>query len=82
MEIILNLMKKEKSVTEMSKELKLEQSKVSHALTSLRCCNIVKVKQKGKKRIYFLNKDIITPILKIIDKHAKIYCKKGCNCKK
>ncbi|RLG12463.1 hypothetical protein DRN73_02590 [Candidatus Pacearchaeota archaeon] len=82
MEIILNLKKKEKNVTEISKELKLEQSKVSHALASLKCCNIVNVKQKGKQRIYFLNKDTILPILKIIDKHAKTYCKKGCNCKK
>ena len=76
--IILGLKKKEKSVTELSKALKVEQSKISHALASLRCCNIVKVKQKGKQRIYFLNKDTIVPMLKLIEKHATTHCKKNC----
>jgi DNA-binding transcriptional ArsR family regulator len=79
--IILSLKKKEKSVTELSKELKVEQSKISHALASLRCCNIVKVKQKGKQRIYGLNKQTIVPMLKLIDKHAKTVCKGICHCK-
>ncbi len=79
--IITSLREKEKNVSEISKELKVEQSKVSHALASLRCCNIVQAKQKGKQRIYFLNKKTIVPILKIIDKHAKTFCSgecKGC----
>ena len=78
MNIILSLKKKEKNVTEISKELNVEQSKVSHALSPLRCCNIVKVKQKGKQRIYFLNKNTIVPMLKLINKHADIYCKSKC----
>ena len=83
-EIIVSLKKREKNVTELSKELKIEQSKVSHALASLRCCNIVKVKQKGKQRIYFLNKNTILPMMKLIDKHAKTFCKERCckECKK
>jgi len=47
---------KEKIVTEISKELKVEQSKISHALSNLKSCRIVEVKRKGKERIYFLNK--------------------------
>jgi len=82
-EVILSLQKKEKSVTELVKELGFEQSKVSHALSSLRCCKIVDVKKKGKQRIYSLNKDTIVPILGIIDKHAKTFCHKSCaGCKK
>ncbi len=77
-EIILSLRQKEKSVTGLAKSLEVEQSKVSHALTSLRDCNIVKVKQKGKQRIYFLNKKTIVPMLKLIDKHAKIFCTGDC----
>ena len=77
--IILDLRDREKSVTELSKSLKVEQSKISHALSSLRCCNIVKVKQKGKKRIYYLNKNTIIPMLRLIDKHADTYCKSKCN---
>jgi DNA-binding transcriptional ArsR family regulator len=76
--IILSLKIKDKNVTQISKELLVEQSKVSHALKSLKNCNIVKANQKGKQRIYSLNKKTIVPILDIIEKHAKIYCK--CKC--
>ena len=72
--IITSLEDKEKNVTEISKELKVEQSKISHALSNLKSCRIVKVKQKGKERIYFLNKKTIVPMLKLIDKHVKSFC--------
>ncbi len=75
--IILSLRGKEKNVTELVKELVVEQSKVSHALQSLKGCNIVDVKQKGKERIYFLNEDTIVPMLKLIDKHAHVHCPNG-----
>ncbi len=76
--IIINLKEKEKNVTELSKELNVEQSKISHALSSLKCCNIVQAKQKGKQRIYFLNKKTIIPMLKLIDKHAQNFCRGKC----
>ena len=72
--IITELKEKESSVSELSKKLKIEQSKLSHALSSLRHCNLVLVKQKGKERIYSLNKKTIIPILKIIDKHKCSHC--------
>jgi DNA-binding transcriptional ArsR family regulator len=75
MDIILSLRGKEMNVGAISKELGVEQSKISHALASLKCCNIVQVKQKGKERVYSLNKETIVPILKIIDKHEKKFCK-------
>lgn len=81
-DIILSLKDREKSVTQLSKSLRVEQSKVSHALASLRCCNIVNVKQKGKERIYSLNKQTIVPMLGLIEKHSKTVCKGICNCKK
>jgi DNA-binding transcriptional ArsR family regulator len=76
--IILSLREKSKNVTEIIKDLRVEQSKVSHALKSLKECNIVEMKQKGKERIYSLNKDTIVPIFKLIDKHASTYCKGKC----
>jgi len=39
--IISALKEKEMSVTEISKETKIEQSKLSHALASLKFCSIV-----------------------------------------
>lgn len=77
--IISSLNKKPKSVTQLSKELKVEQSNISHALKELRECNIIKFQQKGKQRVYSLNKTI-TPILRLIDCHGKQCCVecKGC----
>jgi len=76
--IILYLRKGDKSVSEICKELKVEQSKVSHALANLKACNIVEANHKGKQRIYSLNKKTIVPMLKLIDKHAHTYCRKNC----
>jgi len=74
-DIICALKKKDKSVNEIVEEVGAEQSKVSHALASLRCCSIVKMKQKGKQRIYCLSKETIVPLLKLIDKHETKFCK-------
>ena len=78
-DIVLSLRNKEKSVTQLYKELGVEQSKLSHALAALRCCNIVESKKKGKSRIYYLNKSTIIPILSLIDKHSENFCKTPCS---
>jgi len=68
--IVSALENSEKSVSELTEELKVEQSKLSHALSELRDCNIVEVKQNGKERIYNLSNSI-RPILKLIELHSK-----------
>ena len=73
--IISALKEKEMCVNELSKKTGLEQSKLSHALAALRNCSIVNVKQKGKERIYHLNKETIIPMLRLIDKHKCKFCK-------
>ena len=78
-DILSALREKGKSVKELGKELNIEQSKLSHALKSLRCCNIVQVEKLGKKRVYSLNKETILPMFELIDKHEKQFCKCGCN---
>lgn len=77
MNIVLSLQKSPKSVSQISELLKVEQSKLSHALSSLKKCNIVDFKPQGKQRIYFLNSRMILPMLKLIDTHANKYC--DCN---
>ena len=76
--IISSLDKKPKSVGKLVEDLKVEQSKISHALKELKGCNIVIVEKKGKKRVYSLSKTII-PILRLIDCHAK-NCNKCWGC--
>ena len=81
-EIISALKKAENglSVGELASTLWVEQSKLSHALAGLKECNLVIVKQKGKKRIYSLNKKTLLPMLEIIDQHAKENCGGNCMC--
>jgi ArsR family transcriptional regulator, arsenate/arsenite/antimonite-responsive transcriptional repressor len=78
--IITELKNSPLSVNDICEKLNVEQSKISHALKSLRCCRLVEANQKGKQRIYSLNKKTIAPILDIIDKHAKTFCKGKCVC--
>ena len=80
-EIISALKQKNMNVSELSKALGVEQSKLSHALGNLRECNIVNAQQKGKERVYSLNRKTILPMLKLIDEHARLNCKGECrNC--
>ncbi len=76
--IILSLRLGEKNVTQLVNEMNVEQSKISHALQSLKNCNIVNFEQKGKERYYSLSKDTILPMLNLIDKHALIHCNGKC----
>ena len=79
--IIAGLKDKPSSVNKLSKRLGIEQSKLSHAFASLKKCNFVDFEQKGKQRIYFLNKTVL-PILELIDKHAQTSCNcRGCSIK-
>ena len=78
LEIVLALREKPLSVTEISKKINEEQSKISHNLKKLTICNILTVKQKGKKRIYSLNKETVLPLLQLVEKHVKGYCTGAC----
>ncbi|MFH0869519.1 MAG: metalloregulator ArsR/SmtB family transcription factor [archaeon] len=76
--IIMSLRKKALSVSELSKLLGEEQSKISHSLKKLARCNILLVKQDGKKRIYSLNKETVMPMLSLVDKHVRDHCDRRC----
>ena len=76
--IVLCLLKKPMSVSEIIDCLKAEQSTVSHNLKRLEQCAFVTVKPNGKQRIYSVNKKTIAPLFTLIEKHADAYCKKSC----
>jgi len=77
MAIIAALMAGSLSATEISIKVNEEQSKVSHNLRKLSHCNIIDVKREGKSRIYSLNKETVLPMLDIVKKHVRNYCKSG-----
>ncbi|HLC64554.1 MAG TPA: metalloregulator ArsR/SmtB family transcription factor [Candidatus Nanoarchaeia archaeon] len=79
---IINLLSKGPlSVGEVSEKLGYEQSRVSHALASLKENGFVVDSRKGKAREYRLEPKIIVPLLKLIDEHVEKYHRTKCNCK-
>ena len=79
MKIIEALALGPKSVTQICRSTNEELSKVSHNLKKLSECNFLDVEKQGKKRIYSLNKDTITPILNLVEKHVHKYCQEVCH---
>jgi len=75
--IVMALRLRPSSVTEITQFIGGEQSNVSHQLKQLVKCNILFVRQEGKKRIYSVNRELVEPILELIDKHTTKFCT-GC----
>jgi len=74
LDLINSLRKSPRTVSDLQKENKIEQTIVSHNLRRLKRCGFVDVKKEGKYRLYYLNKDTIEPLMRIIDKHMEKYC--------
>lgn len=74
---IINVLRKDtKCVYEICRELKFNQTTVSHNLRRLLRCGFVFVEKKGKHRYYSLNKKTIKPLMSLIDEHMHEYCEK------
>ncbi|MDO8428611.1 MAG: metalloregulator ArsR/SmtB family transcription factor [Candidatus Diapherotrites archaeon] len=80
LKIILLLRNGSKSVTEIYRELKFNQSTTSRHLNCLQCCGFVFVKVQAQKRIYSLNRKTIQPLMNLIEQHNRKYCNGVCNC--
>ncbi len=63
------------NVTQICRKTGFEQSTVSHHLRGLASCQYVFLKPDGKQRVYSLNEDTLVPLLRIIDRHVRKYCK-------
>ncbi|MEK6914561.1 MAG: winged helix-turn-helix domain-containing protein [Nanoarchaeota archaeon] len=82
-EIIKFLIKGSKSVNNISKTLKFEQSRVSHNLKILECYKFINCECKGKERIYSINKkSYIIEIIRNINKYVERYNKMLEECSK
>jgi len=72
---IINLLRNnKKNVSEITKELKIDQTAVSHDLARLKTCGFVKTERNGKFVYCSLNEKTINPIMKLIDKHMAQHC--------
>ena len=74
-DIIVILSEKPSSVSALSKRLRQERSKGSHALLSMQECGFVSAKKKGREIVYSLNSKTMKPLLRLIDRHVQEYCK-------
>jgi DNA-binding transcriptional ArsR family regulator len=79
---IEQLLNQPMSVGELAEALGQEQSMISHNLKPLIDCNIIIAHRKGKKHIYTVNDETITPIFKAIENHALKFCPTGGKCLK
>ena len=75
-EIIKCLKDGPRSVKDLCKELKFEQSRVSHNLKKLEHCGFVQSYVDGKMRIYSIDAQYIVPIIDSIDRYIKKYDKR------
>ena len=75
--IIHSLKDDPKNVTQLTNELKIHQTTVSHSLKRLLDCGFVFVERNGKERVYSVNKKTIKPLLTLMENHVKNYCAKG-----
>lgn len=72
---IVNLLEEKGSmnVLQISRELGLEQTHVSHSLKCLTFCGLVTSIREGKSHIYTVNNETILPLLKIVGEHLRKY---------
>ena len=84
LEIISELRRRPKTVSEIVSATGEEQSKVSHALQRLRLCGFVSSSNKGRTKVYQLSKGILTKIegnrnlFDMLEYHYKHVCKGRC----
>lgn len=78
MRILLATLRQPLNVKQIMEQTGEEQSKVSHALDSLRSCKLVSVSAQGRQRLYEANREILVPLLKLVDAHSCKMCQAGC----
>ncbi|MFQ5532128.1 MAG: ArsR/SmtB family transcription factor [Candidatus Nanoarchaeia archaeon] len=77
-EVIFLLRNGPKTVNEICKALRFEQSRVSHNLKRLEDMGFVTCRRVGKTKVYSLDKRYISPILKKMNKYMQSYGKTVC----
>ncbi len=73
-EILHALVRRPKNVYELTRELNCDQSTISHNMRRLLNCGFVSFLRKGKHKFFYINKQTILPLLKLIDAHTQKYC--------
>jgi len=72
--VIQSLIGGQKNVSELTNELGIHQTSVSHALRRLLDCGFVILERNGKEHIYSVNKKTIQPLMKLMEVHVNNFC--------
>lgn len=64
--------------TTIAAQIRIEQSRCSHNLRRLERCGFVTVQQRGRERIYALDRKTVGPLLRLIDHHTSRFCARVC----
>ena len=62
---------KEKSVSDLMKEVGCEQSLLSHHLTDLRAKGILKSRREGQRNLYSINNEQVIPLIECLLNYCK-----------
>ncbi len=68
------------NVSGLATELDQEQSMISHNLKLLERCHFITSEKRGKEKYVFLNKTIVDPLFKMVEKHTDTLCGSKENC--
>lgn len=79
--IIQSLLEGKKNVSELCKDLEMEQSLVSHHLKTLKDHGFVESQREGKHMIYTVNEGTVRPLMDTMAKHTSNVCGYGCEAK-
>ncbi|GEM_PF-257898 len=79
--IISLILDKDLTVNEISNQLDLEQSLVSHHLKTLKDHGFVDYNIEGKSRVYSVNKETVRPLMDIMRSHISKTCGFACEYK-
>jgi len=69
-----------KSVGDIARKLRQEQSMVSHNLKPLERCGFIFKEREKKQQIYSLNSETMKPLFKLFSFHSSKYCPTGGRC--
>ena len=76
--VIYALKDKPTNVTQLTKDLGIHQTSVSHSLKRLLDCGFVFVERNGKERVYSVNQKTIKPLISLMEDHVNKFCAKRC----
>ena len=78
MSILLYLLDKPRPGNALVARTGEEQSNVSHALSILRLCNLVRLKVDGRRHLYQTNEALFRPLIKLVDEQVCANCGDVC----